>query len=46
MKIFTIANLKGGCSKTTSFMHAGGEIAKLGNRILGIDADPQMSAYK
>lgn len=42
-KVIAIANQKGGCSKTTSSSSLGIGLAKLGKRVLLIDADAQGS---
>jgi chromosome partitioning protein len=43
MKIFTIANSKGGSGKTTTAFNLGHELAALKKRVLMIDFDPQAS---
>ncbi|MBS1507013.1 MAG: ParA family protein [Bacteroidetes bacterium] len=41
MKIIAVLNHKGGTSKTTTSLNLGAALAKLGNRILLVDLDPQ-----
>ncbi|MEG3768438.1 ParA family protein [Alteromonas sp. 14N.309.X.WAT.G.H12] len=43
MKIWTIANQKGGVGKTTTTVTLGGILAEQGNRVLLIDTDPHAS---
>lgn len=47
MKVWTIANQKGGVGKTTSTVTLGGLLAKRGNRTLLVDMDPHgsLTAY-
>lgn len=44
--IYSFLNQKGGVGKTTLSLHVAGALARLGKRILLIDADPQQSAMK
>ncbi|EDQ00670.1 ParA family protein [Shewanella benthica] len=43
MKIWTIANQKGGVGKTTTVVSLAGSLAKRGQRVLMIDTDPHAS---
>ncbi|MCL1077665.1 ParA family protein [Parashewanella spongiae] len=43
MKVWTIANQKGGVGKTTSVITLAGILSKLGKRVLVIDTDPHAS---
>ncbi|MGL4749940.1 MAG: ParA family protein, partial [Shewanella sp.] len=43
MKVWTIANQKGGVGKTTSVASLAGVLAKRGQRVLMIDTDPHAS---
>lgn len=44
LKIFGVLNQKGGVGKTTLSVNLAGELARRGNRVLLVDADPQGSA--
>ena len=46
MIILTLANLKGGSTKTTSAVFAAHVLAEHGHRVLLVDADPQGSALR
>ncbi|MGL6124655.1 MAG: ParA family protein, partial [Shewanella sp.] len=43
MKVWTIANQKGGVGKTTTVASLAGTLAKRGKRVLMIDTDPHAS---
>ncbi|MCL1857050.1 MAG: ParA family protein, partial [Kiritimatiellaeota bacterium] len=40
-KVIAMFNHKGGVSKTTTTFHLGWKLARLGQRVLMVDADPQ-----
>jgi chromosome partitioning protein len=45
-KIIAVANQKGGSGKTTVSMQLAGSLARRGNRVLVVDADPQGTATR
>jgi chromosome partitioning protein len=45
-KIITVANQKGGSGKTTVSMQVAGTLARRGNKVLVVDADPQGTATR
>lgn len=45
-KIIAVVNQKGGSGKTTLSMHLAGALARRGDRVLVVDADPQATATR
>ena len=43
MKVWTVANQKGGVGKTTTTVSLGGLLAQAGKRVLMVDTDPDAS---
>lgn len=40
-RVLAITNMRGGCAKTTNALHVGLASARMGNRVLMVDLDPQ-----